>query len=388
MSILFCNDIISMSDRVSYYEFLATTDVKNTQRGYRSGVCGFLEFIYDIPFDGHRNKEHIQVIQDLSLKYLDDADRNHATDLSRYLMFLKDKGRAPYSIRNLMSTVFVWFEWNDIVITPKKLKLIKQKLPRAKPITKKEKGMSPEIIRDIIAHLDIHYEAVLLTLMSSGMRIGEICSITFDDIDLSSDPVRVNIRDEITKTRTERFTFISAEAADMIRSWLKERDAWLLKVSQKSKNLGKPKPITDDRVFPFSPCAVNQAFNRALKASGYYETSGNNRATIHPHLFRGYFISKLHTAGMTPNIVEMLAGHAPKYHGAYDIYSDEQIRDEYNKAYYAISLYSPENMPEIKQELQTQEEAIKSMAAELAKLKRQMFLEAEERMREYDRLFP
>jgi hypothetical protein len=125
------------------------------------------------------------------------------------------------------------------------------------------------------------------------------------------------------------------------------------------------KPVDDGRLFPFVPSTVNKAFNRYLKKAGVYEADPKTgRATISPHLFRGYFISRMKAGGMIPDIAEMLAGHEPKYHGAYDIYSKDMVREAYLSAEYAVCLHAPVDPNEIKRNA----EAINALASENARL--------------------
>ena len=82
---------------------------------------------------------------------------------------------------------------------------------------------------------------------------------------------------------------------------------------------------------------------------------------------------------MPVEMVEELAGHRGYLSDAYRRYSKAQIAAEYNKAYYAISLHSSENVPEIKAELESaktgQQYLLSQMvnnASEMDSLKKQM----------------
>jgi len=55
------------------------------------------------------------------------------------------------------------------------------------------------------------------------MRIGEALQLKLDDVDLNSDPVRVNLRAEISKSGNMRISFISSEAKEAVAEWLKVR---------------------------------------------------------------------------------------------------------------------------------------------------------------------
>ena len=52
------------------------------------------------------------------------------------------------------------------------------------------------------------------------MRAGEALSIRIKDLDLDSNPSKLFVRGEYTKTRTDRIIFLTDEAAGQLKSWL------------------------------------------------------------------------------------------------------------------------------------------------------------------------
>jgi integrase len=52
------------------------------------------------------------------------------------------------------------------------------------------------------------------------MRAGEALSIRIKDLDFDSNPLRLSIRGEYTKTRTDRIIFLTDETARQLKSWL------------------------------------------------------------------------------------------------------------------------------------------------------------------------
>jgi integrase len=54
--------------------------------------------------------------------------------------------------------------------------------------------------------------ALILVLLSSGMRIGEALSMRWADLDLNSTPGTIGLRAEYTKTRAARTAYVSEEA--------------------------------------------------------------------------------------------------------------------------------------------------------------------------------
>ena len=67
------------------------------------------------------------------------------------------------------------------------------------------------------------------------MRIGEALQLELDDIDLDSDPAKISIRGEYTKSGDPRYTFISGETKEHILEWLKYRTEYLKSASKRSR---------------------------------------------------------------------------------------------------------------------------------------------------------
>ena len=66
---------------------------------------------------------------------------------------------------------------------------------------------------------------MILFLVSSGARIGEILQLRIEDFDLEADPQRVYICKEITKGGMGGpTTYFSYEARDAITDWLRIKD--------------------------------------------------------------------------------------------------------------------------------------------------------------------
>ncbi|HEX9845118.1 MAG TPA: site-specific integrase, partial [Candidatus Nitrosotenuis sp.] len=72
---------------------------------------------------------------------------------------------------------------------------------RRKPLTK-------EIIRKLLDNSKERRKALYLTLLSSGMRLGEALSLKKENFDFTKDPVMVFVPAACTKTRESRETFI------------------------------------------------------------------------------------------------------------------------------------------------------------------------------------
>ena len=93
------------------------------------------------------------------------------------------------------------------------------KLPQ---VIRKTKGaLSKEDIVDIInACSNIRLRTYVLFLAAGGFRAVEALSIRVKDLDLESKPAKIFIRGEYTKTKTDRYVFLTSEAAQQLKTWL------------------------------------------------------------------------------------------------------------------------------------------------------------------------
>jgi integrase len=107
--------------------------------------------------------------------------------------------------------------YHDIDIGPRKFRL-KVKLP--KTIRKNKEALSKEDIIEILnACSDIRLKTYVMFLAAGVFRAVEALSIRIKDLDVESSPVKVFVRGEYTKTKTDRIVFLT-DVAQQSRSWL------------------------------------------------------------------------------------------------------------------------------------------------------------------------
>jgi integrase len=111
-----------------------------------------------------------------------------------------------------------FLEANDVTVNQTKFRM-KIKLP--KEIKRENEGISKDQIREILAACeDIRLKTYVMFLASTGWRASEALSLQLQDIDFDAKPVRVNLRGENAKTRTDRHTYLSHEMVKQLKSWL------------------------------------------------------------------------------------------------------------------------------------------------------------------------
>lgn len=86
---------------------------------------------------------------------------------------------------------------------------------------KKKEALSKEDIIDILNVCDnIRLRTYAMLLASTGMRAVEALSIRTKDLNFDSNPSKVFVRGEYTKTRTDRTVFLTEEVTQQLKSWL------------------------------------------------------------------------------------------------------------------------------------------------------------------------
>jgi len=192
-------------------------------------------------------------------------------------------------------------------------------------------------LKKILTYADIRVKAFYLALLSSGMRIGELCKIKLGDIDFNGNPTKVNIRAQYTKSGNNRITFFSSEATKAVNEWLLEREKYLnvackrAKVFQQYHKRTQEKPLDDKRLFPFTPSTIRYSWNRLLERADLDSTDEQTKYhTYHVHVLRKFF--RTYMSLIIPyDIVEALLGHEGYLTTCYRRYSEEQLGQFYLK---------------------------------------------------------
>jgi integrase len=155
---------------------------------------------------------------DTIIKKIKDGDEDPYEVLTEYALYLMNCGISPYTLKQRVITIKNFLEYQDIDISPRKFKF-KVRLPRT--IRRNKEALSKEDVVDILnACSDIRLKTYVMFLAAGGFRAVEALSIRIKDLDLESKPVRVFVRGEYTKTKTDRVVFLTDEAAQQLKFWM------------------------------------------------------------------------------------------------------------------------------------------------------------------------
>jgi integrase len=159
----------------------------------------------------------------------------------------------PNTIRSFVITARNFLEYYDIEISPRKFKL-RVRLP--KPIVRRKEPIGKEEIREILLKCsDIKLKTYVMLLAATGMRATEALALRYKDFDFGEDNKNnnnhqafVRIRGEFTKTRTDRYVFLTRELVEQCKAWIdfKYRPRRITKVVSHSNISSSSRDDDDD----------------------------------------------------------------------------------------------------------------------------------------------
>jgi len=280
-------------------------------------------------------------------------------------------------------------EWQDI--------MTRNNLRRARPITQKATPNNADL-RAILSYGDIKSRALFVFTCTTGMRIDEILSLTFDDIDMEK--CHVHVKREIAKCGSSRDTFFSIETRELLNQWLIERERYLIRGYRKSKfvrnkleregfELRKYNHIwcvlldniklsngelirMENRIFPFEYQNVATMWHNLLeKAGDPYNKKDGKYYLYNIHSLRRFWFTQMESSGANINFINYMGGHESELNSDYTSFDVKKLKEDYDKHQNYLSIFS--RMDEIdrfiKPELQKQDSTISKIVIENMELK-------------------
>ena len=182
---------------------------------------------------------------------------------------------------------------------------------------------------------DVRYSEIMLLSMFTGMRIGEVCALTVEDINFKDNTITVSktvSRGEYGKTivcdtKTDagmRTLHINNDVAEYLRTCTGEKDFGLLFKSSNNKL------VTTNQ--------VNYVYSKVLKDHNIVDTGVYGKVNLHS--LRHTYATRCIEAGMPAKVLQQILGHTDisitldVYCSVFKKYSDEHlaVADEYMKA--------------------------------------------------------
>lgn len=219
-----------------------------------------------------------------------DPARITATDLREYKRFLVDKRRLkPASVNRQLATFKSFLKWAasagltnaPIPVVPKPQKPQKQG-PRW--LDRREQNAFLRAVEHGHSTRDL---AIVKVLINTGVRVRELCSITWQDVRLSDRKGTLSVR----KGKGEKYREIPLN---------KDARSALLSVGY-SKLAGKHLSVFLGQRGPLTTRGIQ------MMLAGYLDASGLDK--VSPHILRHTFCKNLVDAGIGLEQVAALAGH-------------------------------------------------------------------------------
>jgi integrase len=252
--------------------------------------------------------------------------------LEEFITYLTDKkSLQSNSVRQYLVGIKSYLETYGVDVIPskfrKKVRLPKRQFEDQEPVDAKD-------IRNILLNCaNRRLKTFILVLASSGARASEILSIRLRDIDFKSNPIKIHLRKEMTKTRTSRDIFISDEASKQLIvyiDWKYRHRAFLREEQQRVKN-------PNDLVFQVARSITGlqslyvkllKELEKVLRLAGLDETKeGMNRRKISFHSLRRHAKSVISTQ-VSSDYSEFLLGHR---HSPYWTIKETERKEIYTK---------------------------------------------------------
>jgi len=139
--------------------------------------------------------------------------------ISAFAEHEQDRGLAPISVDGRLKAIYAFLNFlvdHEVIGSDVVKRKLRIKVPDALP-----RAIDPEDIQQLLSVIEkIRDRALILTLLRTGMRIGELLSTRVDDLNLQEQFIQII---EAHKNRVGRVVYLSADAAGALKKWLKTR---------------------------------------------------------------------------------------------------------------------------------------------------------------------
>ena len=232
-------------------------------------------------------------------------------DVSSFIENEQDRGMQPNTVSTRLRLIYAFLRFLEDreVIHPDLLKRkLRVKVPEALP-----RAMDPEEVQHLLAVIEKPRDrAMILILLRTGMRIGELLATRMSEVNLREKQILIM---EAQKTRVGRVAYLSEDACKALVAWLNQRD------------------LTKERLFyglgrsRLSYTAIRMRFAK------YLEAAGLTHKGYSLHCLRHTCATELLNAGMRLECLQQLLGHSSiEMTRHYARLTDNTRREEYFRA--------------------------------------------------------
>jgi len=230
---------------------------------------------------------------DQFLDFITQAGKTHLEEITRedlgaWIEHGQDKGLKASTVKMRLRTLNAFLRYlieRDVirpeVLSRRMIIKVPDTLPRA---------MDPEEVKHLISVIDtIRDRAMILVLLRTGMRIGELLTTLLSEVNLTERRIAIY---EAEKTRIGRVVYLSDDAIEALTAWFRNRDPYTASLfyGQGRHRLTYP--------------AARAMFNKYLDRAGLSHTGYSL------HCLRHTCATELLNAGMRLECLQQLLGHS------------------------------------------------------------------------------
>jgi len=209
-------------------------------------------------------------------------------DLEAFVEFEQDRGLKPVSVENNLRQVKTFLRYlveGKVVASEVLSRRISIKVPKPLP-----RAMDPLDVKRLLAVVQkIRDRAMILVLLRTGIRIGELLRLRVSDVYLPERRIHLVVGE---KNRTGRVVYLSVDACQALQEWMKKRED------------GKPLLFYGQGRSSLCYTAARVMFQRYLKKAGISEKG----YTLHG--LRHTCATELLNAGMRLECLQQVLGHS------------------------------------------------------------------------------
>lgn len=232
-------------------------------------------------------------------------------DVSAFIEHEQDRGLAPTTVSTHLRALYAFLNYlieHDVVHPDVLKRKMHIKLPDALP-----RAIDPEDIKQLLAVIKKPRDrALILILLRTGMRIGELLNTKAKDLNLKDKIIEIF---EAQKNRVGRVVYLSEDACGALKKWLKLKS-----------------PQTEYVFYGRSGRHLSYSMARELFCK-YLNKAGLYHKGYTLHCLRHTYASELLNAGMRLECLQQLLGHSSiEMTRRYARLTDNTRREEYYKA--------------------------------------------------------
>lgn len=263
----------------------------NTIRSNGAGITGFLRFLKDSGVD------QLQAIT-----------REH---IAEFVEREQDRGLAPNTVSTQLRCLYAFLNFliaHDVLHPDLLKRKLRIKVPDALP-----RAIDPEHVQKLLAVIKKPRDrALVLTLLRTGMRIGELLNSKVEDLNLREQFIQII---EAQKNRVGRVVYLSNDAHSALKKWLTTRSR------------------QDEFIFYGNRGRVLSYEAARMMFHAYLQKTGLAHKGYTLHCLRHTCASELLNAGMPLQCLQELLGHSCiEMTRRYARLTDITRREQYYKA--------------------------------------------------------